>query len=141
MRFILSVLFIILATAVTASDETEIRTLLGNQQAAWNRADIPGFMQGYWQDPALRFASGGDITYGYAETLARYQQRYGDAAQMGKLEFELIEVQTLSKRNAMVFGRWRLHREKDEPNGLFTLTLEKFSDGWKITRDHTSSAD
>jgi hypothetical protein len=40
----------------------EVRALLDTQAAAWNRGDIEGFMQGYWNSPELRFASGGNVT-------------------------------------------------------------------------------
>lgn len=129
------------ATTTASSTEVDIRALLADQQAAWNRGDIAGYMQGYWPNPALRFASGGTITYGYDETLQRFSRRYHDRAAMGRLEFEILELLITGEQYAMVFGRWTLHREQDQPGGLFTLILQKFPDGWKITRDHTSSAD
>ncbi|HEX4911559.1 MAG TPA: nuclear transport factor 2 family protein [Permianibacter sp.] len=129
------------AAATASGPEADIRSLLADQQAAWNRGDIAGYMQGYWPSPALRFASGGSITYGYDETLQRFSRRYSDRAAMGRLEFEILELLITGEQHAMVFGRWTLHREKDQPGGLFTLMLQKFPGGWKITRDHTSSAD
>lgn len=140
MRFALVTLLLFFTTA-HASDETDIRNLLAGQQAAWNRGDIAGFMAGYWQSPQLRFASGGEITYGHADTLARFQARYTDRATMGRLQFELLEVLVTDAQHAQVFGRWSLQRQQDRPHGLFTLTLEKFADGWKVIRDHTSSAE
>ncbi|MBC7654071.1 MAG: DUF4440 domain-containing protein, partial [Oligoflexus sp.] len=40
--------------------------------------------------------------------------------------------------HALVLGSWHLKREKDEPQGYFTLLVEKFKDGWKVVVDHTS---
>ena len=141
MRAFLLLTLLFVVSGAKASDEAAIRAVLAEQQAAWNRGDVAGFMAGYWQSPQLRFASGGEITYGHAETLARYQARYHNPAAMGRLQFDVLELQVFSAQNAMLFGRWTLHREHDKPNGLFTLLLEKFPDGWKVTRDHTSSAD
>ena len=42
-------------------------------------------------------------------------------------------------KHAFVTGRWQLAMKKGEsPNGLFTLLLRKFDDGWKIVHDHSS---
>lgn len=123
------------------ADETDdIRAVLASQEAAWNAGDIPGFMEGYARDD-LRFASGGDITTGWQPTLDRYLARYSDAAKMGELQFDILEVEQLSANDALVFGRWKLVRAADTPNGLFTLRFSKLDGEWKVVSDHTSSAD
>lgn len=134
-------ILILISAGVQASDEADVRAVLTAQQSAWNRGDINGYLAEYWQSPQLRFASGATVTYGYADTAARYRQRYDSKAKMGELRFDVLEVKMLGKRTALVFGRWHLQRAQDQPNGLFTLVLEKFADGWKVISDHTSSAD
>ena len=119
----------------------EITSVLMTQQDAWNAGDIEGFMQGYLNTDQLRFASGGDITTGWGETLNRYQARYSDRAKMGTLKFEINTVDVIDQDDGLVFGKWTLIRERDTPNGLFTLHLKKYADGWKVVSDHTSSAD
>ncbi|MFZ5843928.1 MAG: YybH family protein [Pseudomonadota bacterium] len=141
MPALIFILFLLFSAGANADAETDIRHVLSAQQNAWNQGDIAGYMQGYWQSPQLRFASGGSITHGYDETLQRFSARYADRAAMGRLEFEILELLLTGEQHAMVFGRWTLHRASDKPSGLFTLLLQKFPDGWKITRDHTSSAD
>ena len=129
------------AAPAPASPATrEITALLGAQAAAWNRGDLPGFMQAYAQTGELRFASGGTVTYGWQPTLERYQQRYPDKAAMGTLAFSDLVVTELAPDAALVFGRWQLTRATDAPHGLFTLTLKKSAAGWRIIFDHTSSA-
>jgi len=97
-------------------------------------------MEDYWNSDALRFASGGRISTGWNETIAGYKNRYPNKAAMGNLAFTDLDVDIVSETDALVFGRWRLTREDDSPNGLFTLHLKKMSDDWKIVSDHTSSA-
>jgi ketosteroid isomerase-like protein len=130
-----------LSAANNASGPTaEITAVLTAQSAAWNRGDIEAFMEGYARTEDLRFASGGTVTRGWATTLARYQQRYPDKAAMGTLTFSDIEITVLAPDAALAFGRWKVLREKDAPQGLFTLTLKKSPSGWRIIHDHTSSA-
>lgn len=119
----------------------EIRVLLAEQSAAWNRGDLRGFMAAYEKSPRLRFASGGTITHGWQPTLDRYLQRYPDQAAMGTLAFTIHEVDLLAPDAAVVFGKWELTRAADRPWGLFTLVVRKRPEGWRIVSDHTSSAD
>jgi ketosteroid isomerase-like protein len=140
-------LLCILAASLAAADKSPtaqaIRTVMAQQQADWNSGNIPGFMTGYLESPDLRFASGGSITTGWAETLARYQKHYDTPAKMGWLKFDIDSIDVFSADHAMVFGRWELTRTTDEikPNGLFTLIFKNTPAGWRIVHDHTSSAD
>lgn len=129
----------VLPKSTLADAEADIRTLLNTQQQAWNRGDIPAFMNGYWNNEQLRFASGNSITYGWQPTLDRYLSRYHNRKLMGQLQFDVLSVHQFSPTHAIAFGRWALQRENDQPKGLFTLTLEKFPEGWRIIADHTSS--
>ena len=123
-----------------APDRQAITDVLYAQQAAWNDGDIERFMQGYWQSPQLRFASGGRIVRGYEPTLERYHARYGNRALMGQLAFDDLEVVQLSADAAVVHGAWRLEREEGSPSGLFTLVFRRIDGAWKIISDTTTSA-
>ena len=123
-----------------AADKQQIEHVLTEQAAAWNRGDIPSFMEGYAKIPTLRFASGGKVTYGWQETLDNYKLRYPDRSAMGMLTFSDLEITILSADCALVFGRWHLQTDKGEPHGLFTLLWRKTEAGWRIVADHTSAA-
>lgn len=112
--------------------------VLDMQVEAWNDGDIDGFMAGYLNSDDLRFTSGGEVQFGWRQTRRRYHERYPDRAAMGTLAFEDLDVRVLSEHAAMIFGRFRLTRESDEPTGLFTLLLEQHGDRWLIVADHTS---
>lgn len=122
-------------------DADAIRAVLDRQQEDWNRGDIRAFMDGYWKDERLRFASGGSVTEGWQSTLDRYLKRYTDRAKMGMLTFTDLDIQVLGGDAGMVFGRWKLTRENDTPNGLFTLIFRKIDGAWAIVHDHTSAAE
>jgi beta-aspartyl-peptidase (threonine type) len=117
-----------------------VRAVLDAQVQAWNRGDLEGFMAGYWNSPDLVFHSGATVTRGWQATLDRYRKRYqGEGKEMGRLRFEEVEVQMLGPDAALARGRWHLVRKDgSEPNGLFTLVVRRFHNGWKIVHDHTS---
>lgn len=119
--------------------EAEIRKIMDDQAAAWNRADIEGFMAiGYWRSEKLKFVSGDKVTLGWQQTLDNYKKTYGTGALMGKLTFSDLDITLLSKDAAYVVGSWSLAREKDNPKGKFTLLWRKFKEGWRIVSDHSS---
>ena len=113
--------------------------VLDAQVEAWNEGDIEGFMAEYLRSEELRFTSGSEVRRGWRHTLERYRETYPDRAAMGSLAFEDLDVRVLSEHAAMVFGRFRLTRESDEPTGLFTLLVERHGEQWLIVADHTSS--
>jgi len=119
--------------------EQEILAVIHAQQTAWNAGNIETYMQGYYKSDSLRFASGGNVSYGWQTTLDRYLKGYPDKAAMGKLTFSKIDIKMLSETSALVFGKWELEREADHPWGLFTLLFQKAPCGWRIVHDHTSS--
>lgn len=127
------------APTPTHADLTpKLTDILKHQQAAWNSADIAGFMQAYWKDEGLTFSSGGKVTRGWQSTFDGYKKRYPDKATMGQLTFSDLEVTSLGNSAAMMLGRWKLKRA--EPvGGNFTLVWKKIDDTWVIVHDHTSS--
>ena len=118
--------------------KTAIRKVMDEQTAAWNRGDIDGFMQGYWNSPDMTFVSGDNVTKGWQPTLERYKKSYNSREKMGVLSFTDLEITLTGKDSAVVLGRFTLVREKDKPTGVFTLNFRKFKEGWRIIIDHTS---
>lgn len=128
---------------VPAAMEEDIKHLLVSQVEAWNHGKLENFMQGYWQSPDLTFFSGATVTKGWEPTLVRYRQRYqADGKEMGKLEFQELNIDLLSRRSAVVTGKWQLTMsDGKQPHGLFTLIFKRMPAGWRIVHDHTSAAE
>ena len=128
----------------TKIDKPEIKeqviSVLKKSEQDWNEGNIESFMESYLRSDSLRFASGGSVNYGWQPVLERYKQRYQDKATMGKLTFSELDITVISNDAAIVFGRFTLERENDQPTGLFTLLFRKTEEGWRIVHDHTSSA-
>lgn len=128
--------------ADTSKAETAIRAVLDAQTEAWNKGDLEGFMKGYWRSPQLTFYSAGNKRAGYDAVLERYRQTYkSEGKEMGKVAFSNVEVELLSKKAAVVRGRWDLTLSGGKKmGGLYTLIMRHFKkEGWKIIHDHTSS--
>ena len=127
-------------TAASSDEQAQpIRTVLGAQQTAWNRGDIPAFLEGYWNSPELTFAGSDGIVRGYDGLLARYRRSYPDKQTMGELDFSGLEIRPLGPTAALVLGQWHLKRQAGDVGGVFSLVFRRFPDGWRIIHDHTSA--
>ena len=126
--------------ALRAELEEGIKHVLVSQVEAWNHGNLEGFMQGYWHSPDLEFYSGGTITRGWEPTLERYRKSYkSEGKEMGKLEFQDLKIELLSRRSAVVTGKYQLTLSDGKtPHGIFTLIFKRMLGGWKIVHDHTS---
>ena len=114
--------------------------VLTTQTAAWNRGDIPGFMEGYWKSDSLVFIGRKGPTYGWQPTLANYQKNYPNAAAMGQLDFSGLRVNLVAPTAAQVVGRWHLARPAaGDMQGYFLLVLRKIDGKWLVVADHTNS--
>ena len=147
MRDLILLVGIIAALAVSSIGQdaedvarTAIRKMIEQQQAAWNRKDLEAFMSGYWNSPDLTFFSGAREAKGWQAALDRYKKAYqGAGHEMGRLEFANLRIETLGPDAAFVRGEFRLTMsDGKKPQGLFTLVLRKFPEGWKIVHDHSA---
>lgn len=139
MRFIFTIVAFFGFLLVSAqSNEEAIRGIMANQEQAWNNGDLEGFMQGYWENDSLVFIGSKGLTYGWQNTLDNYKKSYPDKAAMGTLVFTLNKIEATDSKSAYVIGKWSLIREKDNPNGHFTLYWRKIKCTWVIVADHSS---
>src|SRR5690349_2573331 len=121
-----------------SNEEKTIRAILNTQTEAWNRGDIEGFMNGYWENDSLMFIGKSGVTYGWLNTLNNYKKSYPDTASMGKLSFNILDVKMLSNEYAHVVGKWHLKRSIGDLQGHYTLVFRKIKGTWVIIADHSS---
>jgi len=122
-----------------SDDAAAILTLLNDQTAAWNRGDIEGFMNGYWNSNQTEFVSSEGLSRGWQALLERYRRSYPDRKAMGHLTFSDLEIRLECSTSAYALGEYHLQRENDNPSGVFTLNFRKFPEGWRIVVDHTTA--
>lgn len=136
--FIFSALLFLMTSAAAAQDQKAILDILETQRSAWNKGNLEDFMQTYWKSDSLLFVGQSGPKYGWQTTLDNYRKSYPNRAAMGTLSFDIKEVRFLTQDDAFVLGAWHLQREKDTPNGYFTILLKKIDGQWKIIADHSS---
>jgi hypothetical protein len=138
LKLLSAILFFTLTASAQSKDDGAIRGILSQQALAWNGGDIEKFMQPYWHSDSLMFIGKSGITYGWQQTLERYKKNYPDAATMGKLDYELLQVKRLSVLYYAVTGKWHLTRSVGDVEGYFTLLIKKIKNEWVIISDHSS---
>ena len=122
------------------ANRAAILAVLTAQQSDWNKGNIRGFMEGYWNSSELTFAGACGFTRGWQPVLARYEKSYADKAAMGTLDFSELEIRQLGPDAALVLGKWHLQRQAGDVGGIFTLVFQKFPEGWRIIHDHTTQS-
>ena len=128
------------SAASDAQVAAEVRAVLETQQAAWNRGDIDGFMNGYDRSDTTTFVAGDELIRGWQTVLERYKRRYSSREQMGSLSFAELSITPIGPDRAIADGRWQLTRATDSPHGRFTLIFSRTENGWRIIHDTTTSA-
>jgi uncharacterized protein (TIGR02246 family) len=139
MKLMICVVALLTPLHILAGDATaEIKGVLNVQVQAWNRGDIPAFVETYADDCVF---VGKAIAHGKAQLLARYQRNYPTREAMGHLAFAALEVRLLSPDVAIVTGEWRIERtggENKGVGGVFSVVFQRKAGQWLIALDHTS---
>ncbi len=129
----------IIAQMFSEVDQAKILEALEQQRIAWNKGDLEGYMDGYWNSDSLRFIGKRGVQYGWNETLENYRKGYPDKEAMGKLSFEVISLEGLGNDSAFMIGKWKLdYPDKPSVEGYFTLLYKKIKGNWLVVADHSS---
>jgi ketosteroid isomerase-like protein len=125
----------------TASqEELDVIKVLLKQEAAWDRGDIDGFLEGYKDSPDTLFINN-LIQRGFAGMKADYHRNYPTRETMGQLTFSELEVHPIDDKVAVCIGKYKIERSKKNggnAESLFSMVFEKTEAGWKIVVAHTT---
>jgi hypothetical protein len=124
---------------IPVKDSLSIMKVMSLQQDAWNKGDIDSFMQGYLKSEELVFSGKSGPVYGWENTKKRYYSSYPNTKIMGKLNFTIKKIRSLSSNSAYLIGEYYLKRSGEDSNGYFTLLWKKIDSNWLIVSDHTSA--
>jgi uncharacterized protein (TIGR02246 family) len=124
-----------------SEDEAEIRAVIARMEAAWNRGDFRGYMEGFW-NPGVVFVSRGRFQEGWQGTLDHYVRDYGGAPERrGELHFDIVSIEMLAPDAAMLISNYRLERPESPQVGINTRLMRKIGGRWVIAMNHVSSYD
>ncbi len=128
------------ATAASAAEEQQaILALVSRMEAAWNRGDFRGYMDGF-ANPDVIFVSRGQIQKDWQGTLEHYIRDYGASENTrGRLHFSGIQIEMLAPDAALLNSRFRLDRPRDPLEGISTRVLRKRGGKWVIALNHVSA--
>jgi len=128
------------ATAASVEAEKEaILALVTRMEAAWNRGDFRGYMEGF-ANPDVIFVSRGVIQKDWQGTLDHYIHDYGASdATRGRLRFSDIRIEMLAPDAALLNSRFQLDRPQNPLEGISTRLMRKRGDKWVIALNHVSA--
>ena len=132
--------FIFAQQSVSKNDSISIVTKLLKQQDDWNTGDLDAFMEAYLNTENLVFSGSSGPIYGWKATRDRYKKSYSTRQLMGILDFEILNIISLSDSVTQLQGSFYLKRKMEDSRGFFTLTWLKIKDQWFIISDHTSAS-
>ena len=136
--FILITTNIIHSQNIAEKDSLKILNVLETQRQAWNNFDIDEFMQGYLKSDKLVFSGFNGPIYGWNFVKDRYLSTYSSNELMGYLDFEINDLFLISKKVAILLGKFNIKRDNENLSGYFTLIFKKIKGNWYIVSDHTS---
>lgn len=119
-------------------DSLTILNVLNEQKIAWNDNNINKFMQGYLKSDKLVFSGSNGPVFGWNFVKDRYLKTYSTKELMGDLSFEINDLFLITKKVAILLGKFNLQRKNEKLSGYFTLIFKKISGNWYIVSDHTS---
>jgi len=122
-----------------AGERAAVFAVISDMQAAWNRGDYRGYMQGF-RNPDVIFVSGGRIKDGWQGALDDYIRNYGPVPETrGTLTFHDMTVEFLAADAAQLIGRYTLERPVRPMEGINTRLFRKVDGRWVIALNHVSA--
>jgi uncharacterized protein (TIGR02246 family) len=136
-------MFIAPVFCASAADEDQekeaIHALISRMEAAWNRGDFRGYMEGF-ANPDVIFVSRGQFQKDWQGTLDHYVRDYGASDETrGRLRFFDIRIEMLAPDTAQLISRYQLDRPQNPQDGINTRLMRKRDGKWVIALNHVSS--
>ena len=139
MKILLSIILLVIVSCNTSNNaQLDISNVLKNQTDEWNKGNIDGFMQGYWNSKDLRFITKRGIKFSYDSVANGYKKSYNTKEKMGELTFSKLQFFDLDNHQLkQVYGMWKVSKMNETDSGNFSLIFKKIDGNWKIIVDHT----
>lgn len=123
------------------AEKAAILRVITKMEAAWNRGDFRGYMEGF-ANPDVIFVSRGKFQKDWQGTLDHYIRDYGASVDTrGTVHFYDIRVEMLAPDAAQLISRYRLSRPRNTQNGINTRLMRKRGGKWVIALNHVSATE
>ncbi|EDM45133.1 hypothetical protein SCB49_03394 [unidentified eubacterium SCB49] len=116
-------------------DKTAILKVMRDQEIAWSKNDLEGFMQGYIKSDSLKFYGKSGLTKGWQKTLDNYKKGYPTKEHSGTLTFKVNDISPIESGSYWVMGEYFLSRTVGDANGVFMIIFKNINGEWKIVAD------
>jgi len=116
-------------------DKTAILKVMRDQEIAWSKNDLEGFMQGYIKSDSLKFYGKSGLTKGWQKTLDNYKKGYPTKEHSGTLTFKVKDISPIESGSYWVMGEYFLSRTVGDANGVFMIIFKNINGEWKIVAD------
>jgi ketosteroid isomerase-like protein len=125
-----------------AAFHAAVDSLLTESEHSWNAGDLDGFLYWYQRGEETSFMGAGGPIYGWETIRSRYAPRFGPEADRDSLRFEDLQTRPLAPWLGLATARYVLFQgDSITSQGIFTLVLERTTEGWRIIHDHSNETD
>jgi uncharacterized protein (TIGR02246 family) len=130
-----------LPAAQEQAEKAAILRVISKMEAAWNRGDFRGYMEGF-ANPDVIFVSRGKFQKDWQGTLDHYVRDYGASVDTrGTVHFYDIRIEMLAADAAQLISRYQLKRPRNTQDGINTRLMRKRGGKWVIALNHVSATE
>ena len=139
MKILLAILLLFCAGGVSAQSgaEKEIFAAMDAATVQWNKGDLDAYMSLYDPSATMMLPAGRVGLDSIRGVYVKYYFVGGHPKQ--ELAYDTYQLTMLGKDYALLTGRFILKANDKYPErkGIFSLTMVRRKDGWKILHDHS----
>lgn len=133
----LLVLFQIIPLNAQSKDDKKIRQVFQKEIDCWNKGDIDCYVLLYAPVDSVRMLLKPNDIYG-RDSIKAFYKKYWPREKMGKLSFENVRTERLSKKYYYVEGNFIVAYPDRKPvTGKFSGLMKKIGKEWFIYTDHS----
>jgi hypothetical protein len=120
-----------------SKDDKKIREVFQKEIDCWNSGDIDCYVLLYAPGDSVRMLLKQNDIYG-RDSIKAFYKKYWPKERMGKLNFENVKIERLSKKYYYVEGRFIVtYTDKNPVSGRFSGLMKKIGKEWFIYTDHS----
>jgi hypothetical protein len=131
---------LMISGAALAGPAEQAEEGFARQRVAWNKGDLEGALELYWNSPEIMWVSKAGVSRGFAGFAQAMRDEYaGRPEQMGIYSGEVLLAKEVSPETGLLVVRWSIDRDgKRLMGGVSTQLWEEVDGSWRIVFEHAS---